>query len=308
MSNSLLDALRAQASQSIQEETEKGSASRENEWLPTDKPTKIRLLPLQPLKDGTPTYPYRTHSFHWLEKGRDDGKDIKLWVPKKVNKDGVLVNDPIDDFVKKLYDTKLESEKKIAGKFKRKRNFFFNAIIYEEGKDPQLKVLIDSSADGKLARKICTIMGIPFCKDIEDKWFPDKNWKFDPDQTYYDLIDIKAGFDLKIKKTSIGSDPWAFNYDESFVITKGPRALSAEEKVLFDSSPNLDNFVNVETDYYKVMEYFNRSLASIGVIDSPKKETKSEVKSYKSIPEVKTSAAVDDDLDEDDLRAALSDD
>lgn len=310
MSSSILDALRQQAQQSLQETP----SSRENEWIPTEKATKIRLLPLPKAPDGSPTYPYRTHSFHWIEKGRDDGKDIKLWVPKMVSKDGILVADPIDEFVKKLYDTKLENEKKIAGKVKRKRNFFFNVIVYEEGKEPQLKVMIDSSADGKLARKICTIMGIPFCKDLEDKWFPDKNWKFDPDQTYYDLIDVKSGYDLKVKKTSVGGNPWDFNYDESFVITKGPRPLSQQELELYNSAPNLDNIVNLENNYYKIMEYFNRFLVSVGALDAPKRtETSSyEMPRSESKPTIpsKTMATVsseDDDLDEEDLRAALAD-
>lgn len=310
MSSSILDALRQQAQQTIQE----APTTRDNEWLPTTTATKIRILPQPKAQDGSPTYPYRTHSFHWIEKGRDDGKDIKLWVPKMVKKDGILVADPIDEFVKKLYDTKLETEKKIAGKVKRKRNFFFNVIVYEEGKEPQLKVMIDSSADGKLARKICAIMGIPFCKDIEDKWFPDKTWKFDPDQTYYDLIDIKTGYDFKVKKTTSGSDPWSFNYDESFVITKGPRPLTSTELEMYASAPNLDNVVNLENDYHKIMEYFNRFLVSVGALDAPKKtESRSyEAPRNESRPTIpsKSSPSVsneDDDLDEDDLRAALAD-
>lgn len=304
MSSSILDALRQQAQQSLQQ----APSIRDNEWMPTSVPTKIRILPLPKNSDGSPTYPYRTHSFHWIEKGRDDGKDIKLWVPKMVKKDGALVPDPIDEFVKKLYDTKLESDKKIAGKVKRKRNFFFNVIVYGEGTEPELKVMIDSSADGKLARKICTIMGIPFCKDLEDNWFPDKNWKFDPDQSYYDLIDTKTGFDFKVKKTPTGSDPWSFNYDESFVITKGPRALNSMELALYESAPNLDNVVSLETDYYKIMECFNRFLVSAGAIDAPKKTEPRAPESRPTIPSkaVATVSSEDDDLDEDDIRAALA--
>jgi hypothetical protein len=43
-------------------------------------------------------------------------------------KDGREIEDPIDAFVRKLYDTKIESEKKIASSLKRKRAFYLLQI------------------------------------------------------------------------------------------------------------------------------------------------------------------------------------
>jgi hypothetical protein len=264
----------------------------ENEWTPGEISTRIRILPLPDKGDGSPSYPYVTHSFHYIEGGRDDGKDIKLWVPKKVNKDGAQVDDPIDVVVAKLYDTKQEGEKTIAGKIKRKRNFFFNALIYEEGKEPQLKTVIDSSADGKLARQVCQIMGIPFCKDTNDGWFPDQKNDYDPDGNYYDLVSTSDGFDFKVKKTITGKNPWDFNYSESFALSKGARPLNKAELELAKKAPDLDNYVKYETDFHKIEGYLNRFLSNVGLVDRPSKG--------------KVNAApVESDIDDDDLREAL---
>jgi hypothetical protein len=192
--NDYLEKLRQQAMAALDSGPRKYTS--ENEWVPTDIPTRVRFLPL-PEKEGKLNFPYMTHTYHYLQGGRDDGKDIKLFVPKKVTKDNTLVEDPIDVFVRKLYDTKIESETKIAASLKRKRAFYFNAIIYEEGVSPQLKIIVDTSGEGKLARRICSVMGIPFCKDIDDRWFPDKDFQYDPDKPYFNLIDISSGYDFK---------------------------------------------------------------------------------------------------------------
>lgn len=304
--NDYLEKLRQQAMAALDNGPRKYSS--ENEWAPTDIPTRVRFLPL-PEKEGRLNFPYMTHTYHYLQGGRDDGKDIKLFVPKKVMKDGVAVEDPIDVFVRKLYDTKIESETKIAASLKRKRAFYFNAIVYEEGVSPQLKIIIDTSGEGKLARRICSVMGIPFCKDIEDKWFPDKDFQYDPDKPYFNLIDIAGGYDFKIKKSIKGKNPWDFDYNESFPITnKGTRPLADVELNMIKSAPDLYNYVSYENDYYKVEEYLNRAISHVsiskpsGTTSTPKAPT-----SVKTLAAAYVAQASEDDLSEEDLRAQLLD-
>lgn len=310
--NSYLEKIRQQALSALQESPK--SYSNENEWTPTEVPTRVRFLTL-PEVDGKLSFPYVTHTYHYLRGGRDDGKDIKLFVPKKVLKDGVEVEDPIDTFVRKLYDTKIESEKKVASELKRKRAFYFNALVYEDTVTPLLKVIVDTSGEGKLARRVCSVMGLPFCKDTEDKWFPDKDFSFDPDKPYYDLVSPTEGYDFKIKKSVTGKDPWSFDYNESFPITnRGPRTLAPNEASLVRSAADLYTYVKYETDYYKVEEYLNRA---VGKLSSEKPESKSysvpskpsssRDTSYTTLGSAKNATAVEEELDEDDLRAQLLD-
>jgi hypothetical protein len=269
----------------------------ENEFKPTETPTKIRFLPI-PERAGELNYPYVTHSFHYMPGVRDDGKDMKLFVPKKVIQNGIEVEDPIDSFVKKLYDTKGEEERKIAGTIKRKRHFYFNVLVYEEGKDPQLKVLIDTSSEGKLAQRVCSIMGIPFCKSIEDRWFPFKDWRFDEDQMYYDLVSLDTGYDFKVKKSITGNDNWNFHYNDSNPITKGPRALSKSELDLIKGAQDLHTYVKYEKDWNVIdgylKKFINNQTTSAPVQQPPK-----------SSPALSKAAVADDDISDDDLRAQL---
>lgn len=297
-SEDYLESLRQSA---IKQSTETKSNSRDHEWVPTNTPTRVRILPI-PSQDGKPRYPYMTHSFHYIVGGREDGKDVKLFVPKKVVKDGVSVDDPIDAFVAKLYAMKTPAEKEIAGALKRKRNFYFNALVYEDGKDVQLKTIIDSSSDGKLAQRVCSIMGLPFCKDIEDRWFPQKDFVFDPDKAYYNLIDPSAGYDLKVKKSVTGNNPWDFNYNESFPIMKAPRALGDLEINLMKAAPNLDTYVAYETNYYKVKEILDRYVGNLsGGAPAPKSSTPQH--QAPSAPSYED----DSDISEEDLRNQLLD-
>ena len=302
--NDYLEKLRQQAMAALDNGPRKYTS--ENEWVPTDIPTRVRFLPL-PEKEGKLNFPYMTHTYHYLQGGRDDGKDIKLFVPKKLNKDGSMVEDPIDAFVRKLYDTKIDSEIKIAASLKRKRGFYFNAIVYEDGVAPQLKVIIDTSGEGKLARRICSVMGIPFCKDIDDKWFPDKDFQYDPDKPYFNLVDPTSGFDFKIKKSITGKNPWDFNYNESFPVSnKGPRPLSDVEMNMMKGASDLYNYVSYETDYHKVEEYLNRVIANLGSVKLDSSAPKSVPITQKTpyIPPTPQSST-EDDLSEEDLRAQL---
>jgi hypothetical protein len=304
--NSYLEKIRQQAINALQETPK--SYNNDAEWSPTETPTKVRFLEL-PEVSGKLNFPYITHTHHYLKGGREDGKDIKLFVPKKVIKNGVEVEDPIDAFVRKLYDTKVESERKVASEFKRKRAFYFNALVYEDGINPQYKVIIDTSGEGKLARRICSVMGLPFCKDIDDKWFPDKDFSFDPDKPYYDLINASNGYDFKIKKSVTGKDPWNFDYNESFPITnKGARPLTEAELNMTRNAKDLYSYVAYENDYFKVEEYLNRAISRLGGeieqrVESPKYNVPN-VK--KAVPTI-TPTHVEEELDEEDLRAQLLD-
>lgn len=297
-------------------ETKTTTYTNENEFYPEEnKPVKVRILP-RFKEDGTFEYPYVTHSYHYLEKGLDGEKDIKLFVPRKVfSKDvNAYINDPIDDHVAEMYKTGTEAIKKFAGKVKRKRSFYFNALVYNDEGKPELKVLVDNSSDGKLASRICSIMGIPFCKDTQDRWFPDKKWEYDPDAAYFDLVDIDEGFDLKIIKKKNGINPWDISYDQTFPVSnKGARPLSAEDKkAMYINGKNighdLNTYVKYVDNYDVVMKHFNLSMtkANIGNSTSTKPETQtSEIPVTKvKKPEV-TVAATPDDFNEDELKAQL---
>ena len=299
---SYLEKLRASAIKTLEENPKYSS---DIEWAPTEVPTKVRFLPL-PEVEGKLNFPYVTHSYHYLQGANENGKDIKLYVPKKVIRDGREVEDPIDSFVRKLYDTKIESEKKIASSLKRKRAFYFNALVYEDGVTPQLKVIIDTSGEGKLARRICSVMGIPFCKDIDDKWFPDKDFVYDPDKPYFDLVSMTEGFDFKIKKSITGKDPWNFDYNESFPITnKGFRILTDAELTLASKASDLHSYVNYTSDFNEVEAYLNRAIANVG--GQPLDVTQKTVSAPKvNAPKI-SNPALDEELDEDDLRAQLLD-
>ena len=69
-----------------------------------------------------------------------------------------------------MYDTKEEALKSEAGKIKRKRNSYWNAIVYDADGNPTYKVLRDTTNEGKLTRILCQVMGIPFFRDVEDNW------------------------------------------------------------------------------------------------------------------------------------------
>lgn len=318
---SYLEQLRQVALKEMTETKTTTSYNNEKEFYPEEnKPVKVRILP-RFKEDGTFEYPYVTHSYHYLEKGLDGEKDIKLFVPRKVFSKEVnsYINDPIDDHVAKMYQTGNDKVKAFAGKIKRKRSFYFNVLVYNEEGKPELKVLVDNSSDGKLASRICSIMGIPFCKDTHDRWFPDKKWEYDPDATYFDLVDLEEGFDLKIIKKKNGINPWDISYDQTFPVTnKGSRALSeTDKKAMYINGQSigydLDNYIKYATDHDVIMKHFNLSLAKAGVIGGVEvsesqtsvtpKTTPTPTKTVK--PAQVSVAATPDDFNEDELKAQL---
>lgn len=315
---SYLEQLRQVALKEMAEpKTSSSTNKNEKEYYPEEnKPLKVRILP-RFKDDGTFEYPYVTHTYHYLEKGLDGEKDIKLFVPRKVFSKEVnaYVNDPIDDHVAKMYETGNDTVKQFAGKIKRKRSFYFNALVYNEEGQPELKVLIDTSSDGKLATRICSIMGIPFCKDTQDRWFPDKKWEYDPDATYFDLVDLEEGFDLKVIKKKNGINPWDISYDQTFPVSnKGPRALNdMDKKAMYINGKtigyDLNTYVKYVNNYDDVMKHFNLCLTKsmIGgqatpAVERPESQTSNAPKAKKA--EV-TVAATPDDFNEDELKAQL---
>ena len=317
---SYLEQLRQVALKEMTEPKATTTNKNEKEYYPEEnKGVKVRILP-RFKDDGTFEYPYVTHTYHYLEKGLDGEKDIKLFVPRKVFSKEVnaYVNDPIDDHVAKMYETGNDAIKSFAGKIKRKRSFYFNVLVYNDEGQPELKVLVDTSSDGKLATRICSIMGIPFCKDTQDRWFPDKKWEYDPDATYFDLVDLEEGFDLKIIKKKNGINPWDISYDQTFPVSnKGPRALNdTDKKAMYINGKSvghdLNTYVKYVNNYDDVMKHFNLALAKSSIgggaivqsVERPESQTSNTPVTKVKKPEVAV-AATPDDFNEDELKAQL---
>lgn len=271
--------------------------SNELEFVPEiNKPVKIRILP--PIDEDDPFF-YRTHSYHFVDgmnRDKEEGKGFFLWSKKKYVNDGKNQLDPFDKAVQRLYDTNDDEMKKIASKIKRKRHFFFNILLVDES-DPEkkFKVLIDTSNEGKLTRVICAAIGVHFCRDTEDEWYPDKEWAPDSDKTYADLFSFdENGHDFKIVKKSTGINPWDISYEESFAIKKG-RTLSKEEmKVIKSDRIDLAEYKTYEEDYNKVNDYLETYLANTfgdDVVTSVKK----------SSPKKQQKVAIEDEEDENEI-------
>lgn len=230
------------------------------EYTPDLGEVKVRLLPPIDPEDLF----YTTHSYHYLPI--DGGKYV--YTKRKYMVNGVQKNDPIDDAVAQWYSlSKREQNEaigKIAGTAKRKRHFFFNVILVDEP-DPEKKfrILVDRSNDGKLAKKICKIMGIPFFRDVQDNWVDKNSLNIDEDADYFDLIDIENGHDLKIKKASNGSNTWDITYDDTVAVKKA-RPLTEEERELLEKRVDLKNYIEYEENYGTIKELLEQFVESIG--------------------------------------------
>lgn len=249
------------------EEAKNKSGNRDKEFLPEVGTTKIRILPPLNPEDLF----YHTHTYHWLKRvGEEDDngkrRDVMLFTRKTYEVDGKKKNDPIQAFVDKLYDTKLEDNKRTAGELKTKRRFYLNILLLDET-DPEKKhrLLVDNTNQGKLMRRICSIMGIPFMRDVDDEWFDKDSINIDPDKRYFDLIDPEVGHDLKIVKKKTGDDDWAISFEDTFAVDK-PRALTPEEREYLPKVYDLRNLptVKYEESYEKVNEYLETWLAENG--------------------------------------------
>lgn len=222
-----------------------------NEFCPEAGVHTIRILP--PI-DPNDLF-YYTPSYHWIPKDLNEKPEKNgsyLWTRKSYMVNGIKKFDPIDEIVKEMYFEAREKNdsdlKKMAGLLKRKRNFICNVILYPQQGPPQFKVLVDRTNHGKLFRKICSVMGIPFWNDVDDNWVDAESTKIDPDKQYYDLLDMDLGHDFKINKIKFGINAWDISFDESFVIQK-PRALTAEDRELLSQRVDLKTWVTPEENY-----------------------------------------------------------
>jgi len=281
-----------------------GTLGNSNEFTIKEGITAVRLLPPQNPEDIF----YQTHSYHFLEGMGEEQKGIYVFSRKKYTVNGKEFACPIDEAVREMYKSKEEFIKKIAQSAKRKRHFYANALLInanlEEDESP-LKILKDTTNQGKLINKICMLMGIPFFKDTEDDWVDKNSLTQDPDAEYYDLLDLTEGRDLKINREKSGVNPWDISFDRTIPLK--PRTLTKEEMQLASQVPDLKTIVSYEEDYDKVKNLFDEFLDLKMTGTSPKTGNLTVVS-----PKTKPSAAKrvveetdDEDIDLDELRAMI---
>jgi hypothetical protein len=289
-----------------------------NEWVPAVGTYRVRVVP--PVNFTKDTYNskgelvgkkgeeddffYITHSYHFFEGIGPEGKGKLLWTPKYFEIDGKRVKDPVDEAVAQMYEiaraNKDEELKKTAGTLKRKRQFFVGVLKYSD-ESYEYKILKDASNEGKLVSQLCKNMGFPFYRDVQDEWVVESSLEIDEDRDVYDLVDMDAGHDFKIKKVKTGTNNWDISYDDS-IPTKKSRALTEEEIELIEAERvDLRNFVTYCT-YEELMEAFEEYLAVQGMdedfsIDEKPKATKSKVAKK---------AVEDDDDDEEEVKPSKS--
>ncbi len=203
----------------------------------------VRLLPPARMKEKKCFY--ATHSYNFIN-------DEQFFSLKKF--DGKI--NPIDNHVKKMFEqVKATGDKELekkASAIKRKRNYYFEVLLLgindEMFDEPIYKVMIDTTNRGLLAKKLCAIMGVPFFKDIEDKWVDKESKKIDTDKEYINLLDIKSGYDVKIKKTKWGDKNWEIDFDVIPLTKKGPRSLTKREVEIIKEN---------RVDIFSIEEYVN---------------------------------------------------
>ena len=243
----------------LQDKAEKSGADKNSgvNYYPEVGSTKIRILP--PVNEDDNPLPYFSHYYHFIPEdpnniGNSSGS--YLWALKRYNVSGIEKLCPVCSAVKQWYAVGRKNDDKQLLKYgasmKLKRQYFFNVLLLDEP-DParKLRILVDTSNEGKLTRIICSLMGIPFFKDIEDNWVDEDSKNIDPDKKVFDLVDPEVGHDFKIIKKKIGDAPWQISYEESFVI-ETPRALTPEERKLSEQRPDLKKIIEYEQDYDKV--------------------------------------------------------
>ena len=309
---SYVEQLRAKLQEKAKSAKPEGSTGSNNtiELIVPVGTTKIRILP--PV-DSEKLF-YHTHSYNYVKKAGEineetgERRDVMLFSLKNFQVDGKRVRNPIDEFVAKLYATKDDTNKAIASALKRKRRYYCNIIYYNPEKDnkPELRVLVDNSNEGKLMRVICSAMGIPFMRDVEDNWFDKTSAEIDEDKRYFDLVDIEKGHDFKIIKDKTGEDNWAITYEKSFAIEK-PRALTEEERALLDSRIDLENHITYVTDYEQVQNTLAIALEAQDKAESytPAASKLSAKPTASKTPRKQTPS---EELSEEDISNALNDD
>lgn len=281
------------------------------EFYPEIGSVKIRILP--PISEED-LLPYYSHCYHFVpadinEIGTQNGS--YLWAKKKYLVNGIQKQCPICHAVRQWYSVGRKNNNKtlldMGGAMKLKRQYFFNVLLLDEP-DPErkLRILVDTSNEGKLTRILCSIMGIPFFKDIEDNWVDEASKTIDPDKKYFDLVDTTYGHDFKIIKKKTGEAAWDFSYEDSFVIEPS-RELTSDELKLIEKRSDLKTHIKYEEDYSKVKAIINEFVMDDedddgGTDQIPVKEVSKNI----PIPEKKmTKTEVENEAELDDLLKEL---
>jgi len=315
--DSLRSALRAKAEQS----TGGAQAGNPLEFTPDIGTTKIRILP--PIGDNFSKDPmsvsenemfYYTHKFHFIPESLESigtPKGKFLWTPKFLtDKTGNATRKcPICEAVQQFYAVGRKEGndylQKLGGALKLKRHYYMNVLLYKEDGSVEYRILVDKTNEGKLVKVMCAAMGIPFFRDIEDNWVDKNSLDFDPDQEYYDLLDINEGYDFKIVKEKTGINNWDISFEKSFVMKKNTRALTDEELELMASRVNLKTAVNYEHSYEAVKAIYDNLIGDSVDVDSEEEEqavlpkTKAPMTSPK--PKAKAPVGTDDEKEMEDL-------
>ena len=299
---SYLERLREKAAAAV-ENKQQSLSSNGLEFIPPVGKTKVRLLPPKNLDQ----YFYHTHSYNFLPGASEDGKDVMLWTRKKYkDADGKEVKCPIDQAASEFFDSKDPTYRKFGSEIKRKRRFYFNAILVdEEDIDKKFVVLVDNTNEGKLTKQICSAMNLPLIRDIEDNWVVGED-QVDPEEEGVDLLDIENGHDFIITKTEEvvtlenGTTIRKAVFDSSKPSSK-PRPLSQEERTLLDKRVDLTEFVKYEESLDVVLEYLERYLDSKVSNQSNKEDAKKKVTSKYTSPAIEAKAEVIEEKEEEDF-------
>ena len=292
--NNSLEALRAKLNKQKEDSSKKKDLS--GDTISTSDITpgaegKIKLRLLPPINEEDVFF-YRTHSYNYLQGLGDNGTDLMFHSKKQLrDSNDKFVKNPIDVLVADIYksdDKDLIS--KIASPSKRKRKFYCNALILEEGKPSRYITFVDATNRGEVMKKICELMDIPFARDTEDGWFEDVVAADEP----VDLLSIEDGYDFTITKVKNGKDNWDVEY--KVTPSRNSRALTKDEKKLLASRVDLENLIKYE-DSLEVVKDMLRKLTGDEEI-----EVKSNSK--KGTPKKQTDL---DEVSEEDLDEELSD-
>lgn len=243
------------------------------EFVPDFGKTRVRIIPgnysFGP--NGENELFYWNYGFHYLPGTNKDEKGEYVYTNQIFPDESKC---PIDEVVEQMFKSEDKKIKSIASKIKRKRVYYFHAILLEEGKEPKLIILKDNTSEGKLANKICSIMGMPFVKDATQK----RPWIIKSEQSegkpIYDLIDYDNGHDLVIDKRKGKAIPldngqtiYDIDYSETFAWAQ-PRPLSEKERELIKELPDFKTINKIETDRSVVEAKLNKFLNSVTIEDT----------------------------------------
>ena len=265
---SLAEKLRKNLNQALED----NKSDYTSDVIPEYGKTKVRIIPGSYSFGTDNELFYWVHPYHYIPGKTKEEKGQYVFTHQEFS-DGSKC--PIDEAVEELFKSTDKQIKKIASTIKRKRAFYFHAIQYEDGKEPKLIVLKDNTADGKLAAKICSIMGLPFVKDPTQK----RPWilksEVSPGKPLYDLIDFDNGHDLIIDKRKGKAIPldngqtiYDIDYSETFAWAES-RKLTNEEREMIKELPDLKTINKVETDRKVVEAILNTFMENVQVDETP---------------------------------------